>query len=210
MVVLVVGAQSAALMASAVRNCAVRAVADSRIFIMLTPMYFACLTSGNSYFVMFAFLIPFHAMAAVSTTKFLRGQTLQLLLRNEEKSELVAGLENARQQLESVNAHLEGLVLTDALTGIANRRAFDFAVAREWRRSLRENTTLSLLLLDVDQFKSYNDFYGHQAGDLCLQEVAATIGSAVRRPGDFLARYGGEEFAVILPQTDLVGASEVG
>jgi diguanylate cyclase (GGDEF)-like protein len=210
LVVIVVGAQSAAVMASAVRTCAVRTISESQIFIMLTPMVFACLASGDRYLELFAVLIPFHAMAGLSATRYLHAQTLQLLRGNEEKSGLVASLELARQELESVNSHLEGLVLTDALTGIANRRAFDFTAAREWRRSLRENTTLALLFIDVDHFKTYNDFYGHQAGDLCLQEVAATIGSVLRRPADLLARYGGEEFAVILPQTDLKGAAEIG
>ena len=97
---------------------------------MLTPMVFACLASGDRYLELFAVLIPFHAMAGLSATRYLHAQTLQLLRGNEEKSGLVASLELARQELESVNSHLEGLVLTDALTGIANRRAFDFTAAR--------------------------------------------------------------------------------
>jgi Diguanylate cyclase, GGDEF domain len=152
-VVIVIGAVSATVTNSAIRNCAVLIVAKSQIFVMLTPIFFACLASGNGYFILFAFFLPLNGMTGLSIATFLHGQMLQLLLRNEEKSELVAGLEATREELKSVNTYLEGMVLTDALTGIANRRAFDLAAAREWRRSLRENTTLALLMLDVDHFK---------------------------------------------------------
>jgi diguanylate cyclase (GGDEF)-like protein len=209
-VVIVVGSVSATVTNSAIRNCAVLAVAKIQIFVMLTPIFFACLASGNGYFVLFAVFLPLNGMTGLSIAKFLHHQTLQLLLRNEEKSELVARLEAARQELETINIYLEGLALVDSLTGIANRRAFDLTAARELRRSQPENTSLALLILDVDQFKSFNDIYGHQAGDVCLREVAATIGSALRRPGDLVARYGGEEFVVILPRTDLQGAAAVG
>ena len=97
LVVIVVGAQSAAVMASAVRTCAVRTISESQIFIMLTPMVFACLASGDRYLELFAVLIPFHAMAGLSATSYLHAQTLQLLRGNEEKSGLVASLELARQ-----------------------------------------------------------------------------------------------------------------
>jgi diguanylate cyclase (GGDEF)-like protein/PAS domain S-box-containing protein len=104
---------------------------------------------------------------------------------------------------------LEVQALTDALTGLANRRAFDQALEREWRRTLRGGTKISLLLLDLDHFKEFNDLYGHSAGDDCLRAVSAAIRSVVRRPGDVVARYGGEEITVILPDTDLDGAAGV-
>jgi diguanylate cyclase (GGDEF)-like protein/PAS domain S-box-containing protein len=100
------------------------------------------------------------------------------------------------------------LALTDPLTGLGNRRAFDEQVEREWKRTLREGSRMSLLLLDIDHFKEFNDRYGHQAGDACLRVVAATIvGNA--RSSDIAARYGGDELAVILPYADIVDASVV-
>lgn len=111
-----------------------------------------------------------------------------------------------RKMLEDA---LELQALTDGLTGLANRRAFDEALEREWRRTLRDGTKISLLLLDVDHFKEFNDLYGHSVGDDCLRAVSAAIQSVARRPGDIVARYGGEEIAVILPDTDLNGAAIV-
>ena len=89
----------------------------------------------------------------------------------------------------------------DALTGIPNRRRFDECLNLEWRRALRSKCPLSLLMVDIDHFKSYNDTYGHQKGDECLRVVAQEIGRHLRRPSDLVARYGGEEFSVILPET---------
>ncbi len=94
----------------------------------------------------------------------------------------------------------------DSLTGIANRRRFDEHLDEEFRRAQRQSTPLSLIMMDIDFFKSYNDHFGHQAGDRCLIQVAGALNSALRRPGDLAARYGGEEFAVILPETDEAGA----
>jgi diguanylate cyclase (GGDEF)-like protein/PAS domain S-box-containing protein len=97
---------------------------------------------------------------------------------------------------------LQALTLTDSLTKLGNRRAFDEAIDREWRRALRDDTPLSLLLLDVDNFKEFNDRYGHQAGDDCLRVIATAVAAVVRRAGDGAFRYGGEEVAVVLPATD--------
>jgi len=101
------------------------------------------------------------------------------------------------------------LSLTDALTGVSNRRSFSDTLQSEWRRCLRSGSPLSLVLIDIDHFKLYNDSYGHQAGDTCLQQVAAAMRRCALRPQDMLARYGGEEFALLLPQEDIVGAEVV-
>ncbi|NUB14866.1 diguanylate cyclase [Azospirillum brasilense] len=104
---------------------------------------------------------------------------------------------------------LRTLSFNDGLTGIANRRRFDEVLLREWRRCGRAQLPLSLIMLDVDQFKPYNDHYGHQAGDECLRAVAQLLAEQMMRPGDLIARYGGEEFVCLLPETDEDGAVQV-
>jgi diguanylate cyclase (GGDEF)-like protein/PAS domain S-box-containing protein len=110
---------------------------------------------------------------------------------------------------KQIEAELAELARTDGLTGIANRRAFDDELEREWRRAVRDKAQMSLLMVDVDHFKSFNDHNGHQVGDDCLRAVANALVDAVRRPGDLVARYGGEEFALILPGTGQEGALQL-
>ncbi|MGD1809643.1 AAA-like domain-containing protein [Dapis sp. BLCC M126] len=109
------------------------------------------------------------------------------------------------EQLEQENKKLKNLVNIDSLTETYNRRYFDEHLNLEWQRMAREQMPLSLILLDIDCFKLYNDTYGHQAGDNCLQEVSRTICNCLKRPADIMARYGGEEFVIILPQVDTKG-----
>lgn len=113
-----------------------------------------------------------------------------------------------RNHLELVRhrKRLKMLSTTDGLTGIANRRRFDEMLHKEWHRALREQEFISILLIDVDHFKQYNDHYGHLKGDECLKLIANIFQSSIKRETDFLARFGGEEFSVILPNTDLKGA----
>lgn len=111
--------------------------------------------------------------------------------------------------LQKANEELQRLAALDDLTQIANRRRFDERLAEEWRRARRDGTTLSVILCDIDFFKLYNDTYGHVQGDETLHAVAQCISGILKRPMDLVARYGGEEFALVLPNTDLQGASRV-
>lgn len=104
---------------------------------------------------------------------------------------------------------LESLVSLDGLTGIPNRRKFDELLDYEWRRAVRSSRPLSIVMMDIDHFKQFNDHYGHGAGDDCLLKVANCLMSCVKRPGDLIARYGGEEFVALLPLTDAEGAQAV-
>ena len=122
-----------------------------------------------------------------------------------ERLQAVAELETKQQALMQVNAQLEALATIDGLTGAKNRRAFNDQLEMEFRRALRYSTPLSLLLLDVDKFKQFNDTLGHQAGDEVLKTVAKVLMKSVRVI-DFVARYGGEEFVILLPNTDAEGA----
>lgn len=122
---------------------------------------------------------------------------------------LEARVAERTRELEAANDELERIATLDGLTHIANRRRFDAMLQQEWRRCLREQLPMSLLMLDVDDFKAYNDEYGHQAGDQVLIRVASLCKAEMRRPIDLAARYGGEEFVVILPNTDAGGALQV-
>lgn len=133
-----------------------------------------------------------------------------------ERQQAQARMREINQQLALSNEELarathllEQVVNIDGLTQIANRRCFNDRLEHEWQRLYREQKPLSLLLFDVDYFKRYNDCYGHQMGDDCLFKLAQTVQEVVYRPADLVARYGGEEFAIILPNTDLEGATSV-
>ncbi|HEY9737602.1 MAG TPA: diguanylate cyclase [Trichocoleus sp.] len=113
------------------------------------------------------------------------------------------------EKLTAANQELQRLASLDGLTQVGNRRCFDDYLDREWRRALRDQTPLALILADIDFFKHYNDTYGHQAGDDCLCQVARALCRAAERPADLVARYGGEEFVVLLPNTCLASATHV-
>jgi diguanylate cyclase (GGDEF)-like protein len=139
---------------------------------------------------------------ALTAAKFILGSGLTSLL-----VEVVLIYRGLREQVAIPLEELQQLSLLDGLTQVGNRRKFDHYLEQEWKRLQRQKEeSLSLILCDVDYFKLYNDHYGHQAGDLCLQEVAQVLRQVLKRPSDLVARYGGEEFAVILPMTDQAGA----
>jgi two-component system chemotaxis family response regulator WspR len=118
-------------------------------------------------------------------------------------------LRESQQQLVELNLELQRLNRADGLTGLSNRRYLDEFLALEWRRCAREKMALGVLMIDIDDFKMYNDSYGHIAGDEALKKVAEVVRSSLRRPADLAARFGGEEFTAVLPATPVSGALQV-
>jgi diguanylate cyclase (GGDEF)-like protein len=112
-------------------------------------------------------------------------------------------------RVEQANRATRLQALSDGLTGLANRRCFDDTIEREFQRTARNGRPLSLIMVDIDLFKTYNDQYGHLAGDACLRAIGIAMRDVLRRPGDLAARYGGEEFAILLPETDIAGAVQI-
>lgn len=148
---------------------------------------------GNDYVIK-----PFVPVVLLARIKL----QLDLLSANRRQKKLYENLKHANEELRILSN-------TDGLLKIANRRYFDMTFNKEWRRGIRSCQPLSLLIIDVDYFKRYNDIYGHLAGDDCLKNVAQTISRSIYRSADLVARYGGEEVAVILPNTPLDGAMNV-
>lgn len=161
------------------------------------------------------------AFALADRINVMRQEKLQAQARLlEAQEQLVETLQHSERELEQrvavrteelqvLNSRLEMLSLTDALTGIANRRHFDEVLAKECKRALRVGEPLALAVLDVDWFKTYNDHYGHPAGDSCLQQIAHTLAATISRSTDLVARYGGEEFVFLAPSTGLAGAQSM-
>ena len=137
------------------------------------------------------------------------GAVLRLKYEMDMRKAREEELLRVKAELEEANMELARLSILDGLTGIPNRRRFDEFLEMECRRARRNNLPLSLILIDVDHFKLYNDFYGHLKGDECLQRMARALSEVVHRPGDLVARYGGEEFAAILSETDAEGAMTI-
>jgi two-component system chemotaxis family response regulator WspR len=126
-------------------------------------------------------------------------------ISRRQRDEAFRLLRASQKRLASANIELQRIAAIDSLTGIANRRRFDEVMRIEWQRGQRSRTTLTLLMCDIDNFKMYNDRFGHLAGDLCLKRAAAVMTGHLKRPADLAARFGGEEFAIVLPDTKLEG-----
>lgn len=127
-----------------------------------------------------------------------------------QRDEAYQALRDSEQKLIAANLELQSISNSDGLTGLSNRRHFDEYLNAEWRRAMREQSCLSVLMVDVDNFKSFNDHYGHLEGDQVLRSIGETLRKVCQRPADLVARFGGEEFSVVLPATDPAGARDVG
>ena len=157
-----------------------------------------------------SFLRPLAAL--VDAAKQLRAGDLKVRVTSRELwapefSELAVALNVAAMRLERNHRTLSNRANRDGLTGLASRRRFDEQLTLEWRRARRAQTHISVLMIDVDEFKGYNDRYGHPMGDECLRQISASLLRCLRRPSDMAARYGGEEFVILLPETDRAGAA---
>jgi diguanylate cyclase (GGDEF)-like protein len=154
--------------------------------------------------------IPFYVLCGlIVVASALGGFRLRIRHLKVRERHLTSLVDERTRDLERANQELAHLSLTDKLTEIANRRGFELFLEREWGRCVREGRSLSLIMVDVDFFKAYNDAYGHQAGDECLRKLARALMSNVNRPGDLPARYGGEEFIAVLSETGAEGAAIV-
>ncbi|GAB6067231.1 diguanylate cyclase [Methylothermus subterraneus] len=140
---------------------------------------------------------PFKGLELLARIRSALRLKAEIEQRKRQAQELIA----VAEQLKRANEQLRQLSFHDALTGLHNRRYFDEFLEREFKRAQRSGTELALIMIDIDYFKSYNDRFGHQAGDQALRQVAATFRFVVHRSHDLVARYGGEEFAVVLPET---------
>ncbi len=133
----------------------------------------------------------------------------QAYINQQQRDEAFRALEQSQLRLAEANKILKRLSSLDGLTGVPNRRRFDEVLKQEWLRAIRHSTSISLIMIDIDFFKLFNDTYGHQGGDDCLKQVAKTLDESAKRVTDMVARYGGEEFVVVLPETGTKGVLAV-
>jgi len=133
----------------------------------------------------------------------------QAYINQRQRDEAFKALRKSQQRLAQANKILQRLSSLDGLTGISNRRRFDQLLKKEWLRAIRHSSSISIIMIDIDFFKLFNDTYGHQGGDDCLKQVAEALENSIHRETDMVARYGGEEFVAILPETGVQGALEV-
>jgi diguanylate cyclase (GGDEF)-like protein len=191
--------QSGLVIGAAVRNSAVPKAVIGQVYLTLTPLLIACLFSGQLPYQLYSVFVVLHMVSGHEMAVTLSRRTARLLM-TEDATQV------ANTNLALANERLAALAKTDGLTGIVNRRGFDDALDREWRRAQRHGGAVSLVIFDIDHFKALNDTCGHVTGDDYLRQVATCLNSNAARPGDIVARYGGEEFVVLLAETDQYGA----
>lgn len=199
---LVLSTELVFVMGAAARVCAVPSVAVGQILLGLVPVFLVCVLASDPHYHYLSFAIAFELYGALALTRSLHAGTVRLLSLNEENAALVAEVQRKNNELLAANDRLETAAMTDSLTGIANRRGFDAAVATVVPKAIRESGDMALLLLDIDLFKGFNDLYGHQAGDDCLQRIAQQLAGSLGQADNFVARFGGEEFVAVLPRMD--------
>jgi len=171
-------------------------------------LWLAYNVGGQDGVILFLILF-FYVLSIVIYMRRLEANFTESLSIQYEFEHLAASLSERNQQLQQANEKLEQLTLIDSLTKIHNRRYFEMQLEKEWKRCIREQQCLSIIMIDIDYFKLYNDAYGHAGGDDCLRRVAHNLRRTVNRPGDVLARIGGEEFVAMLPCVDETGAYKV-
>ncbi|RMG55464.1 MAG: GGDEF domain-containing protein [Gammaproteobacteria bacterium] len=178
---------------------------EAVVLILRTATSFEEILAGNFFFIS-------AALTGMGTSLIMEYDARRQFLLQRHLAEERNLLEQANRKLNAINARLDAEAHVDELTRIPNRRSFFEHLDREWRRQLRRGEKarpVSLLLIDIDFFKRYNDHYGHPAGDRCLKRIAGLIAQAAQRPGDLAARIGGEEFVLLLPETDLEAARDL-
>ena len=198
------------VMGAASRNAVYPLAAYAFILLAEVPLAVACLFSGDEFYRTYVAFTLCYIFISFAFVRYLYDQVVRFLITDEQNVALLNDIRNANAELGAANRSLAMLAKIDALTGLANRRRFDEQLLKESRRVQRSRTNLSLLMLDIDCFKLYNDRYGHPAGDRCLFAVGQALTMSLRRPSDTVARYGGEEFSAILPDTDADGAAALG
>jgi diguanylate cyclase (GGDEF)-like protein len=202
---LLIAVEAAYIGSGAFRNNASPAAAIGQVCLSQVPLLIGCLATGNIYYILYSIILAMHILSNVGLVEFLSERTVRFLVNDEKNEQFAREIKQVNDQLARSNEQLSLLAATDALTGLPNRRSFDTKLSAEWQRAVRSEEALSLLMIDIDKFKSYNDTFGHPAGDRCLNLVATALQSTIQRATDMAARYGGEEFGVILPATDEEG-----
>lgn len=167
-------------------------------------IYISIMLGDRGTILLYMFVL--YAIGVVASMRRMDLNLTESMKLQYENSQMVSTLSESNQQLQNANEKLETLTLEDALTELHNRRYFEMQLEFEWKRESREKKILTLMVIDIDYFKLYNDTYGHAEGDVCLKNVAHVLQSSLHRSSDVIARIGGEEFVVMLPNIDVDGA----
>ncbi|MCW9048380.1 MAG: diguanylate cyclase, partial [Gammaproteobacteria bacterium] len=167
-------------------------------------IYISIMLGDRGTILLYMFVL--YAIGVVASMRRMDLNLTKSMKLQYENSQMVNTLSESNQQLQNANEKLETLTLEDALTGLHNRRYFEMQLEFEWKRESREKKILTLMVIDIDYFKLYNDTYGHAEGDVCLKSVSHVLESSLHRSTDVIARIGGEEFVVMLPNINTDGA----